>query len=145
MKWMALLFLPVLAGCEGIPKDQAGTLDRVRAERVVRVGLAAGPDGAPAQPGAFVDRLAARTGARPRTETGSLERLLTRLEESELDLVIGEVETKSPWSKQVTLIDPPLATTQAEPELQLAAIARNGENGWIALLHEEARRVGPPR
>ena len=73
----------------------------------------------------------------------SLERLLTALEEGELDLVVGEVEHASPWSKRVTLVKPPLATTQVKPapELQMVAIARNGENGWIELLHHEAKAV----
>ena len=139
-----LLALIASAGCGDIPKDQARTLDRVRAEGRLKVGLA-GADGRPptAPEQSLLTRVASRTGARAEIEHGSLERLLTELEEGELDLVLGEVEKKSPWSKRVTLVKPALATTQAKPapELQLTAIARNGENGWIELLHHEARAV----
>lgn len=133
-----------LGACERIPADQAQTLDRVRAEGRLKVGLAgAGGRSASVPEQRLLMRLAGRTGARAEVEHGSLERLLTALEDGELDLVLGEMDKTSPWSKRVTLVAPALATTQAKPapELQLTAIARNGENGWIALLHDEAKAV----
>lgn len=123
------------AGCDAMPSDPDGTLERVRSERVFKVGLIASPAPPPEQAADLLRRLTRATAARPALEPGSAEALLTRLEEGELDLVLGEFAEKSPWSAKVTLTDP-IATHG--PTI-LAAAARNGENGWIALVHREAR------
>lgn len=134
--------LLLLTGCERIPADQAGTLDRVTQERIFRVGLADGRSGQATEAALLLQRVADRTGASPEIERASLERLLSQLEKGRTDLVLAEVEKKSPWAKTVTLVKPPVARTGTEAELQLTAIARNGENRWIQLLHEEAKAVG---
>jgi len=127
----------LVAGCDAIPSDPDGTLDRVRGERLFRVGLIAShtppPDGA----GNLLQRLSRATGAKAAVERGPAEALLTRLEEGDLDLVLGEFAEQSPWAAQVTLSDPILANGP----IVLAAAARNGENAWIALIHREARAV----
>ncbi len=135
----ALLLAAVLlfGGCDSIPADPDGTLDRVRAERRLRVGIIAS-SAAPLAPDRARDllaRLSRATGARPELEQGPAEPLLTRLEEGGLDLVVGEFARKSPWAAQVTLTDP----IAANGPTILAAAARHGENAWIALVHREAR------
>lgn len=133
------------AACAEIPMDPEGTLERVRAQGVFRVGIIA--------PGAhprdhdrqrrLIAHVARSTGARPLIGTGSAERLLTAVERGEVDLVIGELAQDSPWSKHVTLL-PPLRTPsegQSKSVPTLHAVARNGENGWIALLHRHAETV----
>lgn len=126
----------LLAGCDSIPADADGTLERVRGERRYRVGLIATLDGlAPDRSGALLSRLSKATGARAAIEPGAAEPLLTRLEEGGLDLVIGEFAEKSPWSARVALTEP-IATRGG---IVLLAAARNGENGWISLVHREAR------
>lgn len=136
---MKALLLPaaalLLAGCDGVPADSDGTLERIRGERSFKVGLIA--SGAPAgeRDRLLLGRLSRATGARPLVEHGAAETLLTRLEEGELDLVVGEFAERSPWAAQVALTDP----IAAQGRTVHAAAMRNGENGWIALVHREAR------
>lgn len=123
------------AGCGSIPSDPDGTLDRIRSQRVFRVGLIASPEPPPESARTLLRRLSRATGARARLEPGAAEALLTRLEEGGLDLVLGELAEKSPWAARVTLTEP-LAAGEGTI---LAAATRNGENAWIALVHREAR------
>lgn len=134
-----------VAGCDQFPKDPGGTLDRVRAERSFRVGLIAphgGAEGKAAQ--AFLGRVAAATGAQPVIEAGSAEPLLKRLEEGELDLVIGAMHEKSPWATSVSLLPPLAQTVTPHGKIRLLPIARNGENAWITLLQTHAKAAGVP-
>lgn len=137
-----LAALLVAAGCEAIPKDQAGTLDRIGAERQFKVGIiASGSSLGLEREQALLDRVANATKARPMIEAGASEPLLVRLEEGQLDLVLGELVPKSPWSTRVTIL-PPLAEDVTEQGyVHIVAVARNGENAWISLLHREAAAV----
>ncbi len=133
----------LIGGCDDIPKDPGGTLERIKAERVFRVGLI-GTDGSPAgadRQRLLVQRVAKMTGAAARVEQGAAEPLLLKLEEGELDLVIGELAPKSPWSKQVTILPPLGEEVTKDGHVHVAAMARNGENAWISLLYREARAV----
>jgi hypothetical protein len=131
-----LLATALLAGCDSIPADLDGTLDRVRAERRFRVGLIASPAPlAPDRARALLARLSSATGARAAVEAGAAESLLHRLEEGELDLVLGEFAEPSPWEHQVTISEP----VAERGAIVLAAAARNGENAWISLLFREAK------
>jgi len=142
IRLVASLFL--LSGCDDYPRDIAGTLDHIRAEKVIRVGLIAGDaqvrDRVPIA--AYLKRVATATGARPVLIDGAAEPLLVRLQEGELDLVIGELSKDTPWKTEVMVIDPisrrPLGTSQ----VTLSPVARNGENAWIMLLEREARNMG---
>jgi hypothetical protein len=143
MTWRTIaLSALLLAACSPIPRDPEGTLDRVRAERLFRVGFISSGDrrdgGGREQ--AFVRRVAAATGAWPVVREGAAEPLLLELEEGRLDLVIGMVSPKSPWMKDVAILRP-LGETSGESHLLLAPIARNGENAWIMLLEREARAI----
>ncbi|HEX8215750.1 MAG TPA: hypothetical protein VF582_09830, partial [Allosphingosinicella sp.] len=84
------------ASCNEIPKDPDRTLDRVRAERQYKVGLIASgePVGADRQR-LFLSRVSAAAQARPELETGASEPLLAKLEEGELDLVVGPMAPHS--------------------------------------------------
>jgi hypothetical protein len=133
----------LLVGCDDIPKDVDGTLDRIKGERSFRVGLI-GSDGSPAgvdRQRLFVQRVARATGASASVEEGPTEPLLLKLEEGELDLVIGELAPRSPWSKQVTILPPLGEEVTKDGHVHVAAMARNGENAWISLLYREARAV----
>jgi ABC-type amino acid transport substrate-binding protein len=124
-----------VAGCGAIPADPNGTLERVRGERLFKVGLIASHKPQSGEARDLLQRLSRATGARAALEHGPAESLLTRLEEGSLDLVLGEFAEQSPWAAQVTLTEPIVTNG---PTI-LAAAARNGENAWIALVHREAR------
>lgn len=135
MKAWPLLLL--LAACGPIPRDPEGTLERVRREHVIRVGLVAGDRAGVWRP--LLGRVAAATGARPRMETGALEPLLLRLERGEIDLVAGGTFAEdTPWAKRVTL--GPVLRRKGGSAQHL--VARNGENAWITLIEREARALG---
>ena len=131
-----------LSAC-GLPKDTDGTLERVRAAGEIRVGLILGSPQGPLDPRAraLLERVGRATGAQPRLTGGDAEPLLARLEEGELDLVVGRFTKTSPWATLVALT-PPLATEkQGKTEIVLAAAMANGENEWISLVEREAREL----
>jgi hypothetical protein len=139
---LACLCLLAASSCGDFPRDPEGTLDRVRAERSFRVGLVAPLDSEP-KVGALLGRIGKASGASPRVEPGSTELLLHRLEQGELDLVVGGFEKKSPWATRVTIGPPLRIEKQGKTEFHLAPVMRNGENAWIALVEREAREVAP--
>ena len=141
MKWrLAFCAALALAGCDRLPQDPDGTLDRIRSERRFRVGLIAAGD-APvgvAETKAFLARVAAATGATPALKEGASEPLLIALEDGELDLVVGPLSPESPWLGKVALLRP-IGETLSPQHLLVTPIARNGENRWIMLLEREGR------
>lgn len=143
MKWrLAFCAALVVAGCDRLPRDPDGTLDRIRAERRFRVGLIAAGDTpivSEAEP-LFLGRVAEATGATPLVKEGASEPLLLELEAGKLDLVIGPLSPESPWLGRVTILRP-LDESLASQHLLITAAARNGENRWIMLLEREARAV----
>ena len=142
--WLLPLLAAMIGGCDSIPRDPDGTLERVRGDGRFRVGLVA-PLGAgdAALARSFLGGVAAAASARPELERGAAEPLLKRLEGGELDLVIGALDAKSPWKTMVSFL-PPLAEREtAHGPIHLLAVAPNGENAWISLLDAEAREVGP--
>ena len=124
-----------------VPRDIDGTLERVRATRVFRVGLIQGPAAEHHRPSisAFLARLRARTGAAPRVTWGAAEPLLAALEDGQLDLVIGEIAQDSPWKTGVTVVEPLAERSVGQRRLGFSPIARNGENAWIMLIERETR------
>jgi ABC-type amino acid transport substrate-binding protein len=135
-----LALLCCIPAC-GIPRDPEGTLERIRAERELRIGFIASDAtrvGA-AREKAFVARVAAATGARPVMTSGASEPLLAGLENGRLDLVIGELAPDSPWISRVAILPAIGEEGVDDGRVLLRPIARNGENAWISLLEREAR------
>ena len=133
----------LLGGCGPIPKDPEGTLNRIKAERTFRVGMIASHD-TPAgvdRQRLMLRRVAHAAGASPSFEYGAAEPLLMKLEEGELDLILGGFAPASPWSKRVTILPPLAEQVTRDGHVHVVAVARNGENAWISLLYREARRV----
>jgi hypothetical protein len=143
MKWrLAFGAALALAGCDRLPRDPDGTLDRVRSERSFRVGLIAAGD-APVggeETKEFLARVAAAAGATPALKEGASEPLLIELEDGGLDLVVGPLSPESPWLGKVALLRP-IGETLSPQHLLVTPIARNGENRWIMLLEREARAI----
>lgn len=135
---LLLVCATILTGCDGIPADPDHTSERVRAEGRYQVGLIAPADvPSAALEQAFLAHVSQAAGARAVIEADAAEPLLLRLEEGDLDLVIGRVAADSPWRTRVSPL-PPLADAQGGA-IELTAFARNGENRWIALLDRQAR------
>ncbi|MBV8687116.1 MAG: hypothetical protein JOZ90_01100 [Alphaproteobacteria bacterium] len=128
-----------LAGCDSLPRDPDHTLERVRSEKLIRVGVIADGGEGPGlgAASAFLGRVARATGARPALRRGASEALLLDLEAGKLDLVLGTVSPDSPWAAEVAILHP-LAESAAPQHLLVSPIARNGENRWIMLLEREA-------
>ena len=142
----AIALALVLAGaaCSDFPRDPDGTLERVRGEGEFKVGLVAplAAEGGAPEVGAFLAGVGRAASARPALSTGDTEPLLKKLEEGELDLVIGRFDKKSPWATMVE-IGPALRTErQGKATIELAPAMPIGENAWIALIETEARNVG---
>ncbi len=138
--------LLLLAACGEMPRDPEGTLERVRAEHVFRVGLISSGDHRDDahRERDFLLRVARATGAQPVVTEGAAEPLLLKLEEGGLDLVVGTVAEKSPWLGRVAILEP-LTQLGGEPARIVSPIARNGENAWIMLLEHHARGASGSR
>lgn len=132
-----MLAAALASGCGQLPSDPEGTLERVREGHVVRIGLVASKERS-LQERQFVAELASTLDARVSLETGAADEVLGRLEEGKLDLVLGEFHRSSPWDSRVTFLPALKKSGGDKTRTVLAAAARNGENGWIALLHHHA-------
>lgn len=142
---LAGLLLPLLAGagCDAVPRDVGGTLDTVRQQRVLRVGVIAGSEQAPGFSLAehYLQRIASATGASIHSAPGSMEALLAQVEQGSLDMAIGEVAEDSPWLDHVAVVEPIAERRVGDRQIGLSAIARNGENRWVMLLERHARDI----
>lgn len=142
---VALVAVVVASGCGAtIPTDPDGTLDRVTGG-TLRVGVSPnppwtelpdGPDGDPT--GLEVDLVedfAATVGAEVSWEPGGEEDLVGRLEDGELDLVVGGLTARSPWADKAALTHRYTVTTddRGREELHVMA-APMGENAFLVEL-----------
>jgi len=137
---LALLLAASLAACSDIPKDSEGSLDQIREQKSFRVGLIAGSDDGEGRGRRLIEAVAAEAGARPQVTAGAAEHLLTQLEDGEIDLVVGTMAKKSPWALKVHASKPLSPAAENDP-VSLVALARNGENAWISLLHRQVEQV----
>lgn len=137
--FLAFLILG-LAACSEIPKDSEGSLEQIRDAGRFRVGLIAGSEDGEGRGRRLIEAVAAEVGATPQLSAGAAEHLLTQLEDGELDLVVGTMARKSPWALKVHATKP-LSPAAEEAPTSLVALARNGENGWISLLHRQVEQV----
>jgi len=136
------LLAAALAGCDDFPKDVENTTRSVEGSGVLHAGLVAD---APAEAGerALAERIAAAAHARAESETGSAEVLLHRLEQGELDLVVGRFAKASPWKGRVAFTKP--ASAEGSPPKQapvLRAAVRSGENRWLLFVSDSLGRTG---
>ena len=136
---LAVLAL-ALAACGPFPRDVEGTTDQIGRDGTVRVAFAELEPGQTALARRFAERVAARAGARVRQmPNGATETVFARLEEGELDLVVAEVATDSPWLTHVAVLEPLSSRRAGKRVLTLSPVARHGENRWIGILEREAR------
>lgn len=142
---LVLCLTLLVASCGDFPRDPEGTLERVRTQGSFRVGLiTANEEGGSAREVAnLLASIGQRTGARPEVMQGDGEPMLDRLEQGELELVIGRFEKRSPWARLVTIGPPLRIEKQGKAEFHLAPVMRNGENAWITLVEREVRALSP--
>lgn len=142
MKPMLALAL-LLAACGQLPRDTTGTLARVQAARVVRIGVVEDTRLDFRAVTALTQHVAQGAKVRPEVTGGAAEPLLAALDEGRLDLVIGAWAEKTPWTTEVTLSPPVAHYTIGETPLLVRAAVRNGENRWAMLVEHAAREVKP--
>lgn len=140
LRALFLCFL-LLPGCSDFPKDPDGTLERIRSERRLTVGIVAGQPGTAGMERAYVARVAAAANARPVIETGPADALIGRMVAGEIDLVIGEFGANSPWSRRVSFLPPLRERVTPSGNLLLLPAAPNGENAWVGLLYRQAKAM----
>lgn len=109
----AVVLLAMLMLACGAPRDPEKTLERVQKQHVMRVGLVESPPwvirtgGEPAGVEPELARRFARTlGATPQWFWGADQPHMEALERFELDLVVADLDAKSPWNKKVGLTRP---------------------------------------
>jgi ABC-type amino acid transport substrate-binding protein len=129
----------LLAGCgtsllpDDFPADPDGTLDRIRADGVVRVGASPRPgwvdvgEGDPTgREPRLVDAFAASLGADVEWTVTGEEDLVRLLEEGEIDLAVGGFTDKNAWVDKVGLTRPYAGTH--------VMMVPMGENAWQSRL-----------
>ncbi len=110
---ISLFFFTAFTGCQ-IPKDPKRTFEKVKAEKVLRVGVIANeswvkrsetgdPTGAEAE---LVKEFARKINSRPRWIPGGEYELFEALKNYELDLIIGGLAESSPYSKHAAFTNP---------------------------------------
>jgi hypothetical protein len=136
--WPILLLL-TLTACGPYPRDIDGTLADIEGTQVIRVGFAnLRAEDLPSAEG-FVARIEDATGARARVDTAPAETQIARLEDGQLDLVIGEFAEDTPWGTEVAILEPLGWRQVGARRLGLSPVAPHGENRWIALLEKAIR------
>ncbi|MBT2244973.1 hypothetical protein JQK15_15630 [Sphingobium sp. BHU LFT2] len=141
MKGVMVLPMLLLAACNVLPRDPAGTSTRVAKERAFTVALAdPAVNGAP-EVQRLVHEIERRTGAQVHWRPGTGEGLFAQLDDGTLDLVIGRFQADSPWAMNVAFGPPLLKTGTKEGPLELKAAMRNGENRWIMTVERASRAV----
>ncbi|MCF1505601.1 hypothetical protein L0F51_17755 [Afifella sp. H1R] len=135
----AVFLVPLLAGCDGFPKDIAGTMQNVKERGVLHAGIVAdGP--AEGEERALAERVAQAADVMAEFEVGSDEVLLHRLEDGDIDLVLGEFAKASPWKKRVAFTAPAEAKSPSAHEPVLRAAVRPGENRWLMFVQKTLRQ-----
>lgn len=145
----------VLTGCGiQIPTDPDGTLHTVRTSGELRVGVSPNPPFAtlPEEVGEppggtevdLVTGFAQSVGAEPVFVIGGEESLVTQLEEGEIDVLVGGLTAKSPWSAKVGFTRPYAETPQDGKQVKRVMAVGPGENALLSelerYLDEESRR-----
>ncbi len=129
-----------LSGCgTSFPADPDGTLDRVSGG-TLRVGVSPNQDwtvsGAGGDPTGIevdlVERFADTIDADIAWVEGGEERLMTDLEEGELDLVIGGLTDQTPWSEKAAITKPFTEVNGRNGRLEKHVMAATvGENAFL--------------
>jgi len=133
-----MVFAALAGGCD-FPRDPDSTTEHVLERGSVRVGLVGCNAGEDAR--ALAGRIAAATSAHAEIVGGLAEDLLPRVENGELDVVVGRFAANSPWQGRVAFTQ---ASTREDPrndEPVVRAAVRNGENRWLMTVERAIREA----
>jgi len=138
---VAVAVLLSLAGCNGIPVDPDGTLERASGG-VLRVGMSPQEPWTASEGGersgvevGLIEEFAAGVDAEVEWHDGGEESLIGDLHRGELDVVVGGLTEKSPWVDQAALTRPYVVVDgpAGSPEPHVMA-TRMGENALLVAL-----------
>lgn len=131
----------LLAGCATIPADPDGTLDRVRADGVLRAGASPGGglvrvdgDRVTGPEADLVADFAASLGAEVSWRVGGEEELVAAMERGELDVLAGGLTAKSPWADKVALTRPHATSEFDGGKVEHVLAVPLGENALLFAL-----------
>lgn len=154
---LVLVFSLLMSACSQIPRDSEGTADRV-AGGTLRVGVLDYAPWAETDPGAgntsagtssttgngapageptgpepdLVRGFAEELGADVEWVTGSESELVPRLEDGQIDLLVGGLDAKTPYKQKFGLTRAYLTTVDAEGNTMKHVMAvKNGENAFL--------------
>ena len=121
----------LLVGCGSLPRDAAGTTERIEHTHAMRITVLPGtPDARPAL--ALLDSYARKHGARLTFVAIHGEHAHKALEDGEVDALIGHFAKASPWQADIALSKPVARSEPDDKEHPVLRIARrNGENALI--------------
>lgn len=130
--------LGMLTGCDDFPKDMAGTMEGVLSSGTMRAGIVAG--GPEDEQRALIARLASSLNVEASIFTGSTEDLVHRMNNGEIDILVGEFSANTPWKSQVGMTGPVRAINPPADKPVLRAIVRSGENRWLMKVAKIVRK-----
>ena len=141
-RWVRCVPLILSSVACGLPRDSAGTLDRVR-RGSMRVGVVVDTPwttdsvgGAGGVEPALVRSLADSLGTRIEWVRGPEDELLSQLAKRKVDLVIGGLDAKSPWAQRVAFTRPFYVDTMGQEERQLVMATAPGENAFFVRVEQ---------
>ncbi|GAB3339638.1 ABC transporter substrate-binding protein [Marilutibacter aestuarii] len=152
LRCLATLALAGLCACNAYPRDPEQTLARVQGG-VLHAGVVHDPPFVVLAPGQapsgpevrLVEAFAARHDARVDWQVGTHDRLMQRLEDFGLDLVVGGTAPDSPWKKRVALSEPFRDLDESGTPVMRVLALPPGENAWQldveAYLRSDAARA----
>lgn len=127
-----------------IPSDPEGTLEQIRTSGELRVGVSPNPPfttlpvAEGQAPGGteveLVTGFAQSVGAQPVWVIGGEEALVKKLEAGEIQVLIGGLTAKSPWSTKVALTRPYVTTPEDGKQVKHVMAAVPGENALLSEL-----------
>lgn len=138
---VAACALLLLSACDMLPRDPAGTSQRIERSSTFTVALADPAIRSDPQVDMLIAEIERRTIAHARWRSGSGESLFQQLDDGSLDLVIGRFTADSPWATDVAFA-PALSTSDiGDAQIELKAAMRNGENRWIMTVERASRAI----
>lgn len=135
--WLILAGL-LIAGCDALPQDNAGTLERVRGG-ILRVGVADHPPWVEfaeeritgIEP-ALIEQWARELDAQIHWQRGAEAELVEALHRRELDVVAAGFDRKSPYSSKLGLSQAYVEVTNARGQKKKMALAiSQGESAFL--------------